>query len=1074
MYTSEYDALLRVALNIVRCLASSPIHSFPVAKSGIISSIVQFSNESLNNTNCATGHPLEISFNILLELASSRNDGQITQILLSNGVTNLTTRVLNIPDISDEMSRIALETISVLVSDVFISPNHEELSRLMYDISGKHTFLKRIIATVTAYEQERVVDSGLATSDVNLTVPSLYGKSFPKDVSGTAVRLLFQITWLFCSDMDSRAYFFNTFMLRDEKEASPTVAVACCLFLNILSDETMGFGIHMDAREKSLYLGTRLSNVRKFLIEGLSFSLERCMSSPTLRSHTEDIIRSFQIPQRCLLFCQMEDIASEAFNLFRIVTKIGTDSVGKMFLRDKPSLMALLDMVMADHFQYENKEQVKRTSALLLGSLAKEGSLSAAVIELGLRSRAIAALTAATVIDGGEETIIDEDESSLSRICVDCLESLLCNEQRQIEMTPIEARAIASVIGKVLSSTVLGRFFTQASRESTLGSSYVDNSIDRAIISRSSESRLLCAMSAFPESLIILSKVGGLEAIGLLAHDGDITAIRALKNACDIDSNLITAADAHISILDAIASIENKLAIGKSNPIELREVAASCIHIITSLADNEKTRAAIMNAEKSTNALKFAAQLIISSSKHHVDKKASSHTCDAFAFTNEEMIVPRTTLAPEELSPIVLQLNDPVVVESPSSNNDSSPSRHQLEGVIAHIGPVQFAPGDDWIGIRLTGDSSGLGKNNGVVKGVHYFDCDNEKDGVFVKKNNIKKKQSYHRTSEAETKLDDSLEKKDPTRRKEIDLECFLNSSLEMLVRRSFIIEDDLSLEHTALSLMISFLSSKPHRATLINDCCLMDALIAVIQAESPALVDFQYKSLKLLGSCANYTINCVCSVAELFISVIEHQKKVLQASRDLSRLSNSKRMTALAVSGLQAVFCTSIGDDLKVRSINACSGLFIYAVDSLYVGSRVQRNTLSLADGEMFCNLTSLFLLANGNAMTHITILSGRHVSSIFRFILMASGLDGTVGITKNEGAEYFDAAMEYSLLFLSYAMNEASQMLLGKSYALLIQEVEPSPGAFARCLEYISSGKFGGASRLASRRLSSNTFFM
>lgn len=61
---------------------------------------------------------------------------------------------------------------------------------------------------------------------------------------------------------------------------------------------------------------------------------------------------------------------------------------------------------------------------------------------------------------------------------------------------------------------------------------------------------------------------------------------------------------------------------------------------------------------------------------------------------------------------------------------------------MAHLGPVQFAPGNDWVGIRLTGASVGKGKNDGSVKGVHYFDAgaNSTNNGMFVKKNNVKKR----------------------------------------------------------------------------------------------------------------------------------------------------------------------------------------------------------------------------------------------------------------------------------------------------------------------------------------------
>ena len=71
------------------------------------------------------------------------------------------------------------------------------------------------------------------------------------------------------------------------------------------------------------------------------------------------------------------------------------------------------------------------------------------------------------------------------------------------------------------------------------------------------------------------------------------------------------------------------------------------------------------------------------------------------------------------------QINDPVLVVR--KNN------LQLEGVIAFLGPVSFAQGDDWVGVRLTGSSVGLGRNDGSVHGQQYFECPPQ-SGLFVKK----------------------------------------------------------------------------------------------------------------------------------------------------------------------------------------------------------------------------------------------------------------------------------------------------------------------------------------------------
>ncbi|CAB9517569.1 CAP-Gly domain [Seminavis robusta] len=69
-------------------------------------------------------------------------------------------------------------------------------------------------------------------------------------------------------------------------------------------------------------------------------------------------------------------------------------------------------------------------------------------------------------------------------------------------------------------------------------------------------------------------------------------------------------------------------------------------------------------------------------------------------------------------------LNDPVFV-----NREGK----KLEGVVAFVGKVEFAEGDDWVGVRLTGKSAGQGKNDGTVKSQSYFKCP-ANCGLFIRK----------------------------------------------------------------------------------------------------------------------------------------------------------------------------------------------------------------------------------------------------------------------------------------------------------------------------------------------------
>ena len=99
-----------------------------------------------------------------------------------------------------------------------------------------------------------------------------------------------------------------------------------------------------------------------------------------------------------------------------------------------------------------------------------------------------------------------------------------------------------------------------------------------------------------------------------------------------------------------------------------------------------------------------------------------------------------------------LQINDPVHITS-TSKKDGDTTTEVLEGIVAHLGPVQFAPGSDWIGIRLTGQSIGKGKNDGSVKGIQYFNVGttsldpNQRahNGMFVRKSNVTKRTDMSR-----------------------------------------------------------------------------------------------------------------------------------------------------------------------------------------------------------------------------------------------------------------------------------------------------------------------------------------
>lgn len=69
---------------------------------------------------------------------------------------------------------------------------------------------------------------------------------------------------------------------------------------------------------------------------------------------------------------------------------------------------------------------------------------------------------------------------------------------------------------------------------------------------------------------------------------------------------------------------------------------------------------------------------------------------------------------------------------TPSASSEVATGYEYYSGIIAYTGSVSFADGDDWVGIRLTGNSAGKGRNDGSVQAIRYFSAP-PFSGLFVR-----------------------------------------------------------------------------------------------------------------------------------------------------------------------------------------------------------------------------------------------------------------------------------------------------------------------------------------------------
>jgi len=1016
LLNSEKEEVVCFALKTIQKLISIPSSAAAVANTGIVASLIQ-----LLQGNIAE-NVQEVAFDVLHTVALSKSgDLNIIVRLLSCGTVEAIATLLGSATASLHVTEIGLDILLLVMtlSDPSVTsslhPSAKEgmLQQLRDAFVGQDQFVRALAATMLGAEKTRIVDNTLIPlSDNGNRYPfsPLYGHPLPVNETRSvgavghqykAIQILFKLSSLMCCETREhhKEDFTNAFLLKEIRGSSPISAIACCTFLDVLNDEKNGICVPTNVVDKELYFEEHLPLVRVFLLEGLSACLDESLSSDETKDMAEVIISTFRIPQLCLVFCQSHTLAPEAFDLLQnVVLPLPIETLGNMLLEDKSTLIALFGLVTGKNGHESNREYVNQKMALLLGNLAKAGLLPNAIERLDLRKHAIAALSAAILINGNEDSTIDDDEESLPRICIESLATILSNENDEIEMSELESRTMADAIGKSLSTTVLNRFFVQANLETTMES--IDHSIDRAAISTSAEAKLLCSLAESPESLIILGNVGGLEAISLIAHEGIITAIRAIRKACEISPKSIIDVDAHLSIMDALIKIRHQQTVDSSRLAELREVAIHCIHTITVLVESDGTRSAIVEAEQSLECLNAAADIISACASFHC-----------------------TVSTTEASDPVESQKEYAASGNGINVKSEGSPVM-QSKKCSDEKAKVEEPEGDPITEVEID-DEAGVETTNGYTE-----------------------KEKFE-TAPQETPWQEMLSK------------------------------DDFSLEKTVFSLLRAFGRIQPHRDAMTKNEILILALKNLSQIDELPQIRLQTEALDLLATLSLF-VGRSCqgslsqgSLADLFSTVVESRTRALQITRDRHEQQALKNLLQLSVLGLHSSFC-SLNADSKAKSMRVASDLFVYMADSLFKGSKSRRSMAQKADGVLFCNLATFFILSIGNDASRNLIITRRFLSSLIRFVLMTAGLstvDCHIPTASSEGSEYWASALAHCLFCLSCTMNETSQEELGVSFKALIEGVQfaMKPNSFMLCMRYLSENNLAGSTAISARQIMS-----
>lgn len=430
-------------------------------------------------------------------------------------------------------------------------------------------------------------------------VPELYGpplvlvKDACAGYSDThqAAAAVLMTTAVYACAIDSRksAAFWNACLLKDahktnssadadvdQLECVQTATTLCSYFLESLDKDYKPF-IPLNPRKQQDYLTILRPLVRHRLLQALhgllsEVAIDNDDDGPA-DPYIVSVFVNFNIPQICLALWKDPALLDLAFGLIKQVIEMGTDDVIHLFVASKEAIISLFDLLNLDPAKTAapntDVNEIRKFLAGILGTLAESGMLAKAVERFDVRSSAIGALAAACLEEDKPQQHIqpppaypgpphdhdemdhhdDEDMTSnrLSSGLMKCLVELCADDKtKKIRLSSVEAGAIARNLGKKLCHMVLSRFLERAKLQQ------YEMEEDEEIMD-APDVAMLCAVVQHPEALKTIRSIGGLPALSQIAAEGELSAVMALKKACDEDASLLLEDDTYLCVMSLLS-----------------------------------------------------------------------------------------------------------------------------------------------------------------------------------------------------------------------------------------------------------------------------------------------------------------------------------------------------------------------------------------------------------------------------------------------------------------------------------------------------------------------------------------
>jgi FYVE zinc finger/WW domain len=473
------------------------------------------------------------------------------------------------------------------------------------------------------------------------------------DTHHAAAALLFTVSLYACAiDSNISDSYWKTFLLQDlpsaggdENEGLRVAATIAAHFLSCLTDYKPF--VPSDPFRKQEYMTITRPLVRHRLLEALKDSIEDLSSGESRDPYVISLLVSFNVPHVCLSLWKDPALLDLAFDLIKNVVEQDPEEVLHLFVDGEAAIMSLFDLLNIDDSKIEtskNINEIRRFLASILGKLAETGLLTQAIEKFDVRSGAIGALAAACLSEeerSENEGQADEDEditsNRLSSVLMKCLVELCTvNEfgKKCIRLSPAEAQAIASNLGKKLCQMVLSRFLERAKlKQYEMEEDEEDDNIMEA-----PDLAMLCALAQHAEALQTLRSIGGLHALSLIAAEGELSAIVALQKACASDASVLLESDAYQGILKllAVGDESDESSSWRANQTVKRQVEGAAFELLARLCtDSVKGRNAVAESEHCQDCTTRAIEIVsvLAGAKNELDEKDQD---DESAYANSE------------------------------------------------------------------------------------------------------------------------------------------------------------------------------------------------------------------------------------------------------------------------------------------------------------------------------------------------------------------------------------------------------------------------------------------------------